>query len=92
MSGNQVGRRMLEKAKIICPPPSGVDIITKTHTNLHKPNTFPKNSIRDARTPHPGEIVFNTMRYRSTVKQYTDWDTFRAVSVSKQCLSRVNNI
>ena len=28
MSGNQVGRRMPEKAKIICPPPSGVDIIT----------------------------------------------------------------
>ena len=25
-----------------------------------------KNSIRDARTPHPGEIVFNTMRYRSS--------------------------
>ena len=24
-----------------------------------------KNSIRDARTPQPGEIVFNTMRYRS---------------------------
>ena len=27
MSGNQVGRRTAEKAKIICPPPSGVDII-----------------------------------------------------------------
>ena len=25
-----------------------------------------KNSIRDARTPQPGEIVFNTIRYRST--------------------------
>ena len=25
-----------------------------------------KNSIRDARTPQPGEIVFNTMRYRSS--------------------------
>ena len=24
-----------------------------------------KNSIRDARTPQPGEIVFNTMRYRN---------------------------
>ena len=24
-----------------------------------------KNSIRDARTPQPEEIVFNTMRYRS---------------------------
>ena len=23
-----------------------------------------KNSIRDARTPQPGKIVFNTMRYR----------------------------
>ena len=27
MSGNQVGRQTPEKAKIICPPPSGVDII-----------------------------------------------------------------
>ena len=26
-----------------------------------------KNSIRDARTPQPGEIFFNTMRYRSSV-------------------------
>ena len=25
-----------------------------------------KNSIRDARTPRPGEIGFNTMRYRSS--------------------------
>ena len=25
-----------------------------------------KNSIRDARTPQPGKIVFNTMRYRSS--------------------------
>ena len=24
------------------------------------------NSIRDARTPQPGEIVFNTMKYRSS--------------------------
>ena len=26
-----------------------------------------KNCIRDARTPQPGEIFFNTMRYRSSV-------------------------
>ena len=26
-----------------------------------------KNSTRDARTPQPGEIFFNTMRYRSSV-------------------------
>ena len=33
MSGNQAsGRRMTEKAKIICPPPSGVDIIPLTKT------------------------------------------------------------
>ena len=25
-----------------------------------------ENSIRDARTPQPGDIVFNTMRYRSS--------------------------
>ena len=30
-------------------------------------NKFLKNSIRDARTPQPGEIFFNTMRYRSSV-------------------------
>ena len=34
MSGNQVGRRTEEKAKIICPPPSGVDIITHKAWNL----------------------------------------------------------
>ena len=27
-----------------------------------------KNNIRDARTPQPGEIVFNTMKYRSGEK------------------------
>ena len=27
-----------------------------------------KNSIRDARTPQPGEIVFHTMKYRSSEK------------------------
>ena len=48
-----IGRRTAEKAKIIYPPPRGVDII--------------KNNIRDARTPQPGEIVFNTMRYRSSI-------------------------
>ena len=26
-----------------------------------------QNSIRDARTPPPGEIFFNTMRYRSGI-------------------------
>ena len=26
-----------------------------------------ENSIRDARTPQPGKIFFNTMRYRSSV-------------------------
>ena len=30
-------------------------------------NIHPKYSIRDARTPQPGEIFFNTMRYRSSV-------------------------
>ena len=31
MFGNQVGRRTVEKAKIICPPPSGVGIIKDTY-------------------------------------------------------------
>ena len=43
-------------------------------------NSKNKNSIRDARTPQPGEIVFNTMRYR-VVTQYKERDTFKAVSV-----------
>ena len=30
------------------------------------PTGFPKNSIKDARTPQPREIVFNIMRYRSS--------------------------
>ena len=30
-------------------------------------NIFYKNSIRDARAPQPGEIFFNTMRYRSSI-------------------------
>ena len=29
-----------------------------------------KNSIRDARTPQPGKIVFNTMRYKSYFYNY----------------------
>ena len=29
-------------------------------------NRHEDNSIRDARTPQPGEIVFNTMTYRSS--------------------------
>ena len=28
--------------------------------------TKTKNSIRDTRTPQPGEIVFNTMTYKSS--------------------------
>ena len=29
-----------------------------------------KNSIRDAHTPQPGEIVFNTIRYRSSETEH----------------------
>ena len=29
-----------------------------------------KNSIRDARTPQPGEIFFNTMRFRSSETEH----------------------
>ena len=32
----------------------------------HKINDVHKNSIRDAPTEQPGEIVFNTMRYRGS--------------------------
>ena len=38
---------------------TGVQMDYKIHTY--------KNSIRDARTPQPGEVVSNTMRYRSSV-------------------------
>ena len=69
------------------------DVCIKIHAELAEESKV-KNSVRDARTPQPGEKVFNTMRYRSgeTVK---DLDTFTAVSViksSKYCLSRENNI
>ena len=30
------------------------------------PRKLKKNSIRDARAPQPGEIVFNTVRYRGS--------------------------
>ena len=43
-------------------------------------NVRQQNSIRDARTPQPREIVFNTMRYRrsETVQRSGDFQ-------SKQC-------
>ena len=34
--------------------------------SLLNTGTLSKNSIRDARTPHPRKIVFNTIRYRSS--------------------------
>ena len=40
-----------------------------------------KNSIRYARTPQPGEIVFNTMRYRSSETVQSSG------AVSEQCES-----
>ena len=43
------GHRTAKKAKIIYPPPRGVDII----------------SIRDACTPQPGEIALDTITYRT---------------------------
>ena len=41
--------------------------------------TLNENSISDARTPQPAEIVFNIMRYSSETVQRSE--TFRAVSV-----------
>ena len=37
----------------------------KKWLSANKLKLNPGNSVQDARTPHPGEIVFNTMRYRS---------------------------
>ena len=42
MSRNQVGRRMAEKAKIICAPPSGVEIMT---AEIRKTQTFQSPQI-----------------------------------------------
>ena len=45
---------------------------SRVHMSSHEHNKSPvlthqyKNSIRDARTPQPGKIVYNTMRYRSS--------------------------
>ena len=56
--------------------PDGITPISKgTNYKLESRNRnmdgqTDKNSIRDARTPQPGEIVFNIMRYK-VVKQYT---------------------
>ena len=48
--------------------------VSKINTFLRRISRWPpklvrklKNSIRDARTPQPGEIFFNTMRYRSSI-------------------------
>ena len=43
-------------------------------------NLMSKNSIRDARTPHPREI-FSTPRDTEVLYQYKLQDTFRALSV-----------
>ena len=42
--------------------------VTVTYTRLlllAVTNQIKKNSIRDTRTPQPGEVIFNTMKYRS---------------------------
>ena len=41
-----------------------------------------ENRFRDARTPQPVEIVFNTMTYIEVVKQYKDRNTFSVVSLT----------
>ena len=80
MSGNQAsGRRTPEKAKIISPPRSGVDI----------------NSIRDVHTPQPGEIVFKTMTYRSRLSETVQRSGYIQSSVSYiklQIMFRENKI
>ena len=53
-----------------------------------------KNSIRDARTPQPGEIFFNTMGYRSSETVQSSRNFQSSVSYIKVqiMLSRENNI
>ena len=48
----------------ICHPNSKYAIRNSEYTT--GPTKRQKNSTRDARTPQPGEMVFNTMRYRSS--------------------------
>ena len=60
MSGNQVGRRMAEKANIICPPPSGVDIIKCTQQRVGG----------GGRTHTRGCLFFN-MSYLETVSFFS---------------------
>ena len=50
---------------------SGVILLQRPYISFSSPLLLGElkageNSIRDARTPQPGEIVFNTMRYRSS--------------------------
>ena len=47
---------------------------------LHMVRKKHKNSIRDARIPQPGEIVFNAIRYRSSETVHR-LGTFRALHV-----------
>ena len=44
---------------------------------------YSKNSIRDARTPQPGECVFNTMTYRSSETVQRPEDFQRSVTYIK---------
>ena len=54
-----------------------------------------KNSIRDTRTPQPGEIVFNTMRYKSSETAQTS-DYFQSnvsyIKVLIMSVSTENNV
>ena len=50
-----------------------------------------QNSIKEARTPQPGEIVFNTMRYRSSETVHR-LGYFQSSVSAQKCLSRENNI
>ena len=54
-----LSRRKIPHTKKICKG-TMMSIITQFCQDIFK------NSIRDARTPQPGGIVFNTMRYRSS--------------------------
>ena len=67
-----------EVVKIL--PQPGNFWIKENDRNISKGRHTHNNSIRDARTAQPGEIFFNTMRYRSSEKVHS-WDTFRALHV-----------
>ena len=72
MSGNQVGRRTEEKAKIICPPPSGVDIITDMKDFMFDETKKRKNTdmIDLTWSHHSGILIINNYQLSMNISHF----------------------